>query len=443
MKKNEARSRQDGHRRKQSKTSAAGKKSGAESAYLAAFPTLNPNPIAEADLEGRIHYLNPAAERLFPDLRRRGPDHPWLRNWESLANIFRDGATKETAREVNSGGRWFLQTIYFIKDSGRLRIYGEEITEQKRDKAKIEESGRLLEALMEYLPEGIAFADAPDAKIKRVSRYGRDVLGMPPEGISVADFEGRLKVYHKDGITPMADADLPLIRAISKGETIRNEELVQITATAQSLAISCSAAPIRNAGGSIIGGITTWRNVTELRQAERALQESEKRYRSMVNGITEGFALHEILCDTDGNPCGYRFLEINPAFERLTGLKREDVIGRLNNEALPGEDPHWVEVFGQVALTGRSIHFTRYSQALQRHYEVFAYCPAPRQFATLFLDVTDRMQAEEALRREREVMDSVMKVTDVLLAYLDPDFNFVTVNAAYAEAGRNVVVGDF
>ena len=134
-----------------------------------------------------------------------------------------------------------------------------------------------------------------------------------------------------------------------------------------------------------------------IRQQE-ALRESEKRYHALFEGMTEGFALHEIICDGNGNPCDYRFLDINPAFERLTGLKREDVIGNCKSKVLPDDDLHWLDTYSAVALTGSPIHFENYSSALKKHYEVFAYCPVPGQFATLFMDITDRKLTEEKIR---------------------------------------------
>ena len=124
---------------------------------------------------------------------------------------------------------------------------------------------------------------------------------------------------------------------------------------------------------------------------------SEERYRTLFDGMTEGFALHEILCDATGAPRDYRFLAINPAFERLTGLKREQVIGATHNDVLPNDDPKWVQIYGEVALTGKPTHFESYSSGLQRHYEVFAYRPAPRQFAVLFVEMTEHKKWEEPL----------------------------------------------
>jgi PAS domain S-box-containing protein len=140
----------------------------------------------------------------------------------------------------------------------------------------------------------------------------------------------------------------------------------------------------------------------EHRQAESQIQENEKRYRALFTGITEGFALHEIICDDQGDPCDYRFLEVNPAFERLTGLQAAAVIGRRQSELAPNEDPAWIKRYGQVALTGIPCTFENYSPVFQRHYNVFAYSPAPRQFAVLFLDISERKQAYELLRQSQQ-----------------------------------------
>ena len=111
--------------------------------------------------------------------------------------------------------------------------------------------------------------------------------------------------------------------------------------------------------------------------------------------MSEGFALHEIICDEAGVPADYLFLEINSAFERLTGLKRGDVVGRRVREVIPEIEYEWIERYGRVALTGEPDRFENLSAALGRWYQVFAYRPAEGQFAVIFSDVTERKMAEE------------------------------------------------
>ena len=143
--------------------------------------------------------------------------------------------------------------------------------------------------------------------------------------------------------------------------------------------------------------------------AERALQDSEKRYWSLFTNMTEGFALHEIIIDTDGQPCDYRFIVVNPAFERMTGLKCTDLTGKSILEVLPQTEAYWIENYGRVALTGEPTHFESFSAALDRWYEVFAYRPVPRQFAVIFMDITERKQAETALKEQAQQLEDANK----------------------------------
>ncbi len=160
-----------------------------------------------------------------------------------------------------------------------------------------------------------------------------------------------------------------------------------------------SLSPIRNARGETTGLVGVGRDLTLFKRAQEALFQSEARYRSLFDNMTEGFALHELIFDENGEPCDYRFLDLNQAFETLTGLKRERTLGRTQREVLPQEDRFWFEAYKNVALGGAPIRAEHYSLALKRYYEVYAYSPAQNQFAVIFTDVTARKQAEERLER--------------------------------------------
>lgn len=146
-------------------------------------------------------------------------------------------------------------------------------------------------------------------------------------------------------------------------------------------------------------GIQTIRLRAAHSRAEEAIRESEVRYRSLFNGMTEGFALHEIICDDKGEPCDYKYLDVNKAFERLTGLAREDVVEKTYSTVpkLQGEDSKRVAIYGRVALTGEPVHFETYSPSLKMYFEVYSYRPAPLQFAIILKNITEQVEARKKI----------------------------------------------
>jgi len=145
---------------------------------------------------------------------------------------------------------------------------------------------------------------------------------------------------------------------------------------------------------SLFGAI---QDITERKQVETALLESELQYHNLFQSTFEAIAIHKIILDPDGTPYDYQFLEINPAFEKMTGLERSKIIGSTVRQVIPTIDPTWIERYGKVALTGVPDHFEEYSPELGKYYQVFAYQNAPMQFTTNFTDVTERKRLEEAL----------------------------------------------
>jgi len=149
-------------------------------------------------------------------------------------------------------------------------------------------------------------------------------------------------------------------------------------------------------------------DISERKQAELALRDSEKKYSSLFSSIQEGFSLHEILTDEHGASVDYRFLEVNPAFEAMTGIPRDRWIGHTVKEVLPGTETHWIETYGRVALTGEPILLENHSADLGRWYQVYAFSPEPRRFAVLSIDITASRRAEEAARESEARFQSLV-----------------------------------
>ena len=164
-----------------------------------------------------------------------------------------------------------------------------------------------------------------------------------------------------------------------------------------SVAVEMNAKTIDYMGGECVLCIA--RDVSERKRIESVLMESEFRYRQLFNEMLSGFAIHEIICDDNGVPCDYRFLEINAAFEKITGLGRDKIIGKTVLEILPGTEPELISNLGDVAITGKPVFFENYHAGLDRYYEIRAFSHEKGKVAAVFNDITDRKREEEKTRK--------------------------------------------
>ncbi|MDP2888976.1 MAG: PocR ligand-binding domain-containing protein [Bacteroidota bacterium] len=137
------------------------------------------------------------------------------------------------------------------------------------------------------------------------------------------------------------------------------------------------------------------------------VQEIETNYRLMFDNITQGFAWHKIILDKSGMPVDYLYLSVNPAFEKLTGMKASNIIGKTVKEVLPQTEKYWIDLFGNVALTGEAVQYENYSVELGKYFEVWAFSPQIGEFATVFTDITKRKRDEEI----QKVMYSISRGT--------------------------------
>ena len=156
----------------------------------------------------------------------------------------------------------------------------------------------------------------------------------------------------------------------------------------------------------IIGLIINNLYINQLRRKEL---ESKKNYQNLFNHMNEGFALHEIICNEKGVPVDYRFLEVNPAFEALTGLQAEHIEDRTVKEVLPNTEQSWIDKYGEVALHNKSFTFEDYSKELNKYFRVSSFSPNLNQFVTIITDITEHVQFQEKIEFERNLLETILE----------------------------------
>jgi PAS domain S-box-containing protein len=164
------------------------------------------------------------------------------------------------------------------------------------------------------------------------------------------------------------------------------------------------------------------RNITERKKAAEALEKSEQEYCSLFSNMIDGFAYCQMIFDEKNNPIDFIYLRINDAFEKITGLKRDSVIGKKATIAIPGikeANPELFEIYGRVALTGQKEKFEAYLKSLNTWLQVSVYCPRKGYFAVIFEDTTKRKLVEEELKASEKKYETTFEASMDALMLLD------------------------
>ena len=398
-----------------------------ELAWLASFPQLDPNPIAEVDLAGSVQFLNRAAESALPGLKQRGPEHPWLAEWESVGRAFRDLQTSVRQREAHVGNSWYLQTMHYVPEIQRVRIYGVDITERKLAEGSLREAMRALaeseqhfRGLFETMLQGVVYQDAQGA-ILSMNPAAERILGK-----TKAEFLGQSSVsvehdtQREDG-SPFPDLEHPAMVALRTGRQVREAVMrVYHPKEQQYRSITITAVPLFRAGEHAPYQVyTVFDDITERMLAEETLRESEKRYRSLFENMLEGFAFCRMLFEHD-RPEDFVYLDVNSAFEDLTGLK--NVVGKRVTEVIPGireSNPESFEVYGRVATSGHPEKLEVHLETLGIWLSVSVYSTEKETFVAVFDNITARKRAEAEQRRLAEERDQLLARLQELNADLE------------------------
>lgn len=235
--------------------------------------------------------------------------------------------------------------------------------------------------------------------------YSLDLFGSR----AVADMRGGQTLIVRDVARELAPADgrdmfqSIGIDAIICCPLIRDERLVAMMAVHQDRARNWQADEIALVEAAVE---RCWAHVQRI-GAEARLRESEERYRTLFEAMDAGFTIAEIRFAEDGTPADYRLLEMNPAFERQTGMG--GLLGRWIREAIPDLEQHWFDLYGGVAATGRPVRFEDHAAPMGRWFDVHAFSTGAHEqhrVAILFNDITARKQSEERLQELNESLEA-------------------------------------
>lgn len=154
-------------------------------------------------------------------------------------------------------------------------------------------------------------------------------------------------------------------------------------------------------------------NLKPLKSLEEKSGAYEKKLHQLFIHMSEAFALHKIIIDKTGKATDYEFLMVNPAFEKMTGLKESEITGKKVSIVLPGieKDPaDWIGMGERAAIKQEEFTVEKYSNNLNKWYKVHYFSPIKGEFATIFSDITNRKKNEEKMKKQIEELTKLNEV---------------------------------
>jgi len=396
-----------------------------------------PVPVAVHDVSGRVVWANAeyraAAEASLDALQGQGCHEAFGvaagHHGCPVARALETGVPAEGGIDSGNGGADFLARVRLLREEDGAVAGAVEVLERAVPGTSafdaLRDSVKFLRYIVKHDPNAIAVCDRRMRYLAVSDRFLRD-YGVEDQLV--------LGKSHYEVFPDMPESWRAVHQRVLKGETIRNDDDCFVRSDGSVTYNRWECRPWYGAEGDV-GGLVMYTEVTtERKLAKRALKESETKYRALFDHMTLGFALHEMVLDAKGRPVDYIFLEVNEAFERLTGLKKDQIEGKRVTTVLPDirEDPaDWIGTYGEIALNQGRVEFEQYSEPLKRWYSVVAFSPGRERFATIVEDITERKRAVEKLKLSENRLHAVFDaVAGVPIQGYDVERNVVFWNQA-------------
>ncbi|HWR73265.1 MAG TPA: PAS domain S-box protein, partial [Nitrospirota bacterium] len=297
-----------------------------------------------------------------------------------------------------------------------LEMQNEEL---RRAQTDLEASRSKYSDLYDFAPVG-HFTFDPAGVLREINLTAAKMLGVERRSLVNKPFSSFLSKDDNDAFRLHCAAVLENRTKQTIEIRLKRKDRTEFFALLESIAVE-------NHEGNVVAIRTAASDITERRRSERALQESELRYRSLFENMLDGYAYCRMLYDDRGRPMDFVYLSVNSAFERLTGLK--DVVGKRVTDVIPGireSHPDLLETYGRVAATGKTEKFEIEFKPLGIWLSISVYSTERDHFTAVFDNITERKLAEEALRQSREDMARAQAVGQIGSWRLDVNRNVLT-----------------
>lgn len=403
--------------------------------------------VITTDTEQRITFLNAEASSLtgWPEEEALG---------QAIARVFHavdeeslpsgEDIAAQALHEGRTGGR-ANGTILLSRDGRKIAIESSaapirdrtgaeagavlvfrDVTESRRMLRRLTENEERFRMFFDNAPIGKSMT-SPEGFLLRVNPALATMLGYTIGELATISFA---TITHPDDLPESREC----VRALLAGE--RDNWVMDkryIARDGRVVWTHVNTRLQRDGKGQPLYFLTHIQDITESREAQAAIQKSEEHYRSLFENMLNGYAYCQMIF-VDGKPHDFVYLEVNRAFETLTGLK--DVVGKTVSTVIPGlreRDPQLLEIYGRVSQSGtperREIHL----DSLDMWFSLSVYSPRQGYFVAIFDVISERKRAEEAQRSSQAQLRATLEATADGILAVDNDGTIVNANRRFRE----------
>jgi PAS domain S-box-containing protein len=293
-----------------------------------------------------------------------------------------------------------------------------DITERKRAEEERQFERSFADRLLESLPGIFYLYSYPELRLLRWNRNHEALLGFERGEMQ----DRSLFEWHEPGTEGAVRSAVDL--AMEKGGNKIEARLVAKDGTR--IPFLLTGVPFDSGGRRFLMGIGI--DLVEYKKIESELQESRSRLAALFGAMTEMVALHELVFDDQGRPADYRILACNDAYTRITGIPKDEAVGRLASEVYGESPPPYLREFSEVGVSGKPYRYSTYYAPMKKHFSISVVSPAKNQFATITADISPLKEAEAALQLRLEELDSYFASSLDLLCIADTSGYFLKLN---------------
>ncbi len=300
------------------------------------------------------------------------------------------------------------------------------IIERKTAQKNLQKERNYLKTLIEASPAAITKVDK-QGKIVYANNEAEKVLELEKSNIKERTYN------HKDWQIKSFDGDqflnekLPFEIVRKTKETVYDIRHTIEPTEGDIKYLTINASPLLNEN-NFEGMVSVIQDITEAHNTQKKLKKNERKFRSLYESMDEGACIHELLYNEKGKAVDYKIIDINPRYEEILTINREEVIGKLASEVYNTEKPPYLDIYAEVVETGLNNSFETFYKPLNKYFNISVGYISKNQFATVFFDLTYLIESKLELKEnEINLRTTLNSIGDAVIS-TDLDGNIVRMN---------------